>query len=505
MRIGILVLVAGLLVCSPQWLQFEQLFAPADSAVAPVRTRPAQLSDVWPVLAQPGQGDLDAMLQRGEIRVLTSFTLGWYYIEQGQPSGLIFELTRLFEQHLEEYLGPEAEGLKVTVIPVRTDQLVPYLLQGLGDVIFANLTITPDLSEQVRFSIPVIEPVRELVVSGPDSQPLSSLDHWDDRPITVRRDSSYHDSLQQQNQLRFQRGLPELTVQFADPRLEDEDLLEMVALGQLAATVIGDHKLPPWQRALPELVVQGQLVVRDGGQVAWAMRPDSPKMQALVDSYVQTHPMGSKLYNIVTGRYLRGDAWLQEARQQQPFAGAQELIPLFEKYGQIYDFDWVLLMAFAYQESRFNPGAKSPVGAVGVMQVMPSTAKDRRIDIADIHLTENNIHAGTKYLDLLRRSYFDDGELSEFNRMIFAMAAYNAGPNRINRLRREAEARGLDPNVWFNNVEDLVAAQIGGETVNYVANVYRYFVSYKRVLAEQEARSTIRQRWQDAHSVQDRS
>jgi membrane-bound lytic murein transglycosylase MltF len=177
------------------------------------------------------------------------------------------------------------------------------------------------------------------------------------------------------------------------------------------------------------------------------------------------------------------------ALQEEPSAKVKELIGLFRTYGKRYGFDPLLLAAFAYQESGFNQKARSRQGAVGIMQVLPSTATS--IGVHHIEKLENNIHAGTKYLSILRDTYFSEAKIDPFERMLFAMAGYNAGPNRINRLRKKAPARGLNPDKWFNNVEHIVAASVGREPVTYVGNIYKYYVAYKLGLSQlEEERAT---------------
>ena len=149
-------------------------------------------------------------------------------------------------------------------------------------------------------------------------------------------------------------------------------------------------------------------------------------------------------------------------------------------------------MAQGYQESGLDQTTRSPVGAIGVMQVMPTTAKDRNVNIPDIHLVEPNIQAGAKYMRFLVDQYFDEPGIDNVNRHLFAFAAYNGGPNRIARLRREAAAQGLDPDKWFNNVELLAAEQIGRETVQYVSNIYKYYIAYKLVLDRAEQRNAAK-------------
>jgi membrane-bound lytic murein transglycosylase MltF len=163
----------------------------------------------------------------------------------------------------------------------------------------------------------------------------------------------------------------------------------------------------------------------------------------------------------------------------------------FREYGERYDLDWLLLAAQGYQESRLNQDLRSPAGAVGVMQLLPSTAADPNVGIPNIEDLENNIHAGAKYLAFLRDRYFSDEAIDSLNQQLLSLAAYNAGPARVARLRREAADEGLDPNVWFRNVELIAARRIGRETVRYVNNIFKYYVAYSRVEEHQQRRQAV--------------
>jgi len=155
------------------------------------------------------------------------------------------------------------------------------------------------------------------------------------------------------------------------------------------------------------------------------------------------------------------------------------LIGFFEEYGLRYDFRFLKLAAVAYQESGLDNSKRSPTGAIGIMQVLPSTASDKHVNIKNIHLVENNIHAGSKYLNFLRTRYFSASEIIPADRVYFSLAAYNAGPAKVNKIRKTASERGFDPNKWFFNVENIAAEVIGKETVNYVANINKYYVAYQ--------------------------
>jgi membrane-bound lytic murein transglycosylase MltF len=452
----------------------------------------APLEDVWPAMAEPQFGDLDAMVQRGEIRILTTFTLGSYFIDQGRQRGTVFEMSRLFEKYARDKLGKAARTLKVTIIPVRRDQLIPFLVAGHGDVAFANLTITPERRELVDFSTPFTKKARELLVTGPAAAVIVEVTDLAGQELVVPRASSYYESITALNEQFIADGLEPIKITASDPRLEAEDILEMMNAGLLPATVVDDHRVRVWAKVFNNLSVHEDIVFRKNAEIALAMRKESPQFKALLDGFAYENRVGTLTTNILLKRYGKNIAWVRPALEREPFRRFEQLSGLFRTYADRYDFDWLLLASFAFQESAFDQNARSPVGAIGVMQVMPATAADRAVGIADIENLENNIHAGTKYLSVLRGHYFSDADLAPTERVLFTMAGYNAGPNRINRLRRVAEARGLDPNVWFNNVELVVAAQVGREPVTYVGNIYRYYIAYKRALAAQESKNSIR-------------
>ena len=163
---------------------------------------------------------------------------------------------------------------------------------------------------------------------------------------------------------------------------------------------------------------------------------------------------------------------------------------LFRKYSDRYNVDFLLMAAQGYQESRLDHRARSPVGAIGIMQIMPETGKS--LKVGDITQLEPNIHAGVKYMRNLRDQYFANEPMDDLNKALFTFACYNAGPGRIRQLRAAAEKRGLNPNVWFGNVEQVASERIGRETVTYVANIFKYYVAYRLVLEETERRDAAK-------------
>ena len=188
---------------------------------------------------------------------------------------------------------------------------------------------------------------------------------------------------------------------------------------------------------------------------------------------------------MIERRYLQNVKYVKNAAADAERQKLQAVVELFKKYGAQYNLDYLLMAAQGYQESTLDQNVKSPVGAIGVMQVMPPTGKE--LNVGDITQVEPNIHAGVKYMRFMMDQYFKDEPMDDLNKGLMTFASYNAGPGRVRQLRREAEKRGLDPNVWFGNVERVASERIGRETVTYVSNIYKYYITY-RLLADQRER-----------------
>jgi membrane-bound lytic murein transglycosylase MltF len=205
---------------------------------------------------------------------------------------------------------------------------------------------------------------------------------------------------------------------------------------------------------------------------------------------VAGHRTGTAFGNLTFQRYLRSTQFVRSALDPAEVAKYERTIAHFRKYGDRYGFDWLMLTAQGYQESQLDHARRSPAGAVGVMQVLPRTGREMRV--GDVRQLDPNVHAGTKYLRFMIDRYFADDPMTNADRTLFAFASYNAGPGRVARLRREAARIGLDPNVWFNHVERVAARRIGRETVQYVSNIFKYYVAYR--LLEDERQETERDR-----------
>ncbi len=429
-------------------------------------------------------GDLDGMVEREVIRALVVYSLTNYFLDGPTQRGVTYEALKEFEKFLNQQLGRKNLKVNVVIIPVRRDQLLPALEDGYGDLVAANLTITPERQAVVAFSSPFATQAQELVITAPGTPTITSRDQLSGMEVHARQSSSYWESLQSLNNDLTSRGLAPVKLVAAEEYLEDEDLIEMVNAGHLPAIVMDSHKARFWAEIFGDVVIQYDVPIRTGGDIAWAIRKDSPQFEAMINSFVKGHKKGTLFGNVLLNRYFKDNVWVKNNLAGTDWSRFEDMVEHFQTYGDQYDFDHLLLAALAYQESGLDQSKKSGAGAVGVMQMLPSTAADPNVGISNINNLENNIHAGTKYLRFIQDRYFDDPEILPMDRAFFTFAAYNAGPGRVKQLRSEAAAEGLDPNRWFGNVEVVAARRIGRETVQYVSNITKYYIAYRQALAQ---------------------
>jgi membrane-bound lytic murein transglycosylase MltF len=396
-------------------------------------------------------------------------------------------VAKLFEDHLAEEIG-RVRSPTVVVIPVGRDELIPGLINGRGDVVMGNLTITPARQKLVDFGPPLHPNVDELVITGPAAKSIGSFDDLVKTGLYVRRSSSYFEHLQTLNAERKIQGKKPIPVTEADENLEDYDLLDMVNAGVIKAIVVDSHKATFWEQVFDKIKIHHHLSMHSGNQIAWAIRKNSPVLMKSITAFGKTVKKGSLLGNIVLKRYLSNTRWLNNALVGKDRKRYEETIEIIKKYAGQYEFDWLIIAAQAYQEWGFDRSKRSSAGAVGVMQLMPSTAADKAVGIPDVSTLENNVHAGVKYLNWLRQTYYSTETISPLDRVLFSFAAYNAGPGNMKRARRHAKKLGFDPNRWFGNVEIGMYRVVSGEPASYVRNIYKYYVTYQGLEKSRRAR-----------------
>jgi membrane-bound lytic murein transglycosylase MltF len=433
----------------------------------------------------PFTGDLDEMIARRSIRVAVTFNRTHYFLDKGQERGLTYELLKAFEKDLNADLKTGNLKVHVVIVPTSRDELGAALLNGKVDMVAAMITVRPELERVAAFSDPTRTNVSQVVVTGPGAPPIRTVDDLAGQDVFARKGSAYEESLIALNAQLKARGKAPVVVTEAPGVLEDDDVLEMVNAGLVPIAVVDDYLATFWSQVLPNITVHNDVAVRSGGVLAAAFRKGSPKLRAAANDWLRKHGKGDAFRNVIERRYLKDVKFVKNAATTAERRKFEAVVDLFRKYGDQYHLDYLLMAAQGYQESTLDQRVKSSVGAIGVMQVMPPTGKE--LNVGDITRVDANIHAGVKYMRFMMDTYFKDEPMDDVNKALMTFAAYNAGPGRLRQLRRETAERGLDPNVWFNNVERVTSERIGRETVTYVSNIFKYYITY-RLLNEQQAR-----------------
>jgi membrane-bound lytic murein transglycosylase MltF len=427
----------------------------------------------------PWTGDLDGMIERRIIRVLVPYSKTLYWVDLGKPRGLLYELFTAFEKEVNSKVKGLPRHLQIHVFFVQTrrEDFIAALLEGRGDIAAGGLTITEGRNQSVDFSTPLLTDVREVVVTGPQSPSLATLDDLAGKEVFVRKSSSFYEHLTALNAKLAQEGKAPVLIREASEALEDEDLLEMVNAGLIGITVVDEFRAKAWATILKDITIHADIALHEGGEIAWMFRKNSPQLKAHIDAFIKAKCKGKSFGAVLYKKYLTKPPVLRSAISPRELKKFDSTVALFKKYADKYDVDHLLMMAQGYQESRLNQAAISPVGAIGVMQIMPETGRELRV--GDITKLEPNINGGIKYIRRVIDQYFNDSSINPQNQVFLAFAAYNCGPGRLRNLRSEAATRGLDPNVWFDNVEVVAARRIGPETVNYVSNILKYYTAYR--------------------------
>jgi membrane-bound lytic murein transglycosylase MltF len=464
------------------------LISTAMLAQSPAGTPPAATTSEAGSLLQNQvfKGDLTEMKKRRGIRVGVAYNRTHYFIDRGVQRGMAYEMLKLWEDELNKGNKSLTDKVNIVFVPMSRDEMAPALLEGRVDLIAANVTITPERRKLADFSDPVRSDVSEIVVSGPGAEPIATKADLGGKTVLVRKDSNYHDNLRSLNTRLKAQGLPEVIIQVTPMTLEDDDVLEMVNAGIAKYTVVDNFLAEFWQQIFTGLKLHPNIALTLNGEIGVAMRPNSPELKAAVNDFLKRNGRGSMMGNMLTKRYLSNTKLAKNSTSEAEMKKFQQMATFFQKYAGEYKLDYLLMAAQGFQESGLDQSVKSPVGAIGVMQVMPATGKE--LAVGDIGKVETNIHAGVKYMRFMMDQYYKDEQMDDLNKALMTFAGYNAGPNRIRTLRAETAKRGLNPNLWFNNVERVVSERIGRETVTYVSNIYKYYVAYTLAREQLEER-----------------
>lgn len=418
--------------------------------------------------------DLPQILENRYYRVLTSRNAFDYHVYQGRPRGYQYELIKAFTDKLNKKYRKKGLKIQFELIPADYDQLIPMLLQGKGDLVAANLTATKERKELVDFTLPLRE-TKELLVTRSglkDENPFL-------KKIALRKSSSYYESVKRWNQENEDNFF---FVRYVDETLTPESIMELLSKGVYDYTLIDSYLYEIGKKVYPSLAKATVQPFADSSSlVGIAVRKNSPKLLAELNEFIPTVGSGSRLGNIIDAKYFNDAVLL--ATKQNPGGALSPYDDLLKKYAQKYDWDWRLLAALCFQESRFNQNIVNRWGAIGLFQVKQSTANEPYVGIKKIRgpkRAENNIHAGVKYLSWIRDNHFPD--LPPRRRIRMSLAAYNAGPTTVIRARKRAKKLGLDPDIWFRNVELAMTDMRKSEPVNYVSEINKRYVSYSLLL-----------------------
>jgi len=439
------------------------------------------------------KGDLDGMLQRRRIRVLVVASEIMYHLDRGKKSGFVYEYMKSFEHFINRKFPQKKKHIKTRVIfiPVARNRLIPDLLEGRGDIAVADIAISSEKQKQIDFTVPFLDHIQTIVVSGKQAPDVKTIEELSGKEIFVRASSGFREYLETVNETLRKRGRKPITIRRAPEQLEDEDLMEMANAGLIDYVLTYRYKAELWTELLPHIRLHPDLLIQEEIAIAWMLRKKSPKLLKEANLFIRANQPGSKLSNILIRRYFHKERLLKAATTGKDLEHFRELIGYFETYAAQYGLNDQLMVAQGYQESKLRQKAKSRVGAIGVMQLMPATGRDMKS--GNINDLENNIHAGIKYHRWIIDHFFDESSIDSFNRTMFTFAAYNAGVGRIGQLRSIAKKRGYDPDVWFDNVEYIAAEKIGAETVTYVSNIFKYYVAYTLYKEHQQERGAARE------------
>lgn len=433
-------------------------------------------------------GDLDDMAKSRNIRALVILNPIGFFYDKGQPRGVMYEALEEFQKFVNQKLKTGKLDVKVTFLPMRVDQIEAALTEGVGDMIASGIAVTPDREKRVAFSTPIQTDVTQIIVTGPNFGPVSSLADLGGKEVYANPLTTYYGNLQKANEELQKDGKTPIVIKAADKNLMDDDLVQMVNAGLIPATVTTKQRADLWSKVLDHIQPHPDLVIASGGQLAWVMRKNNPQLKQVADEFIASHAVGTSFGNTLLRRYLQNTKWVKNSTSGEEMKKFQANLELFQKYSGEYDFDYLMIAAQGYQESLLDQSKRNPSGAVGIMQVIPKYAAASPINIPNVGTADGNIHAGVKMLRNIDDKYFNDPKIDALNKTLFVFASYNAGPNRIARLRKEAAEMGLDPNVWFGNVELVASKDIGQETVTYVANIYKYYIAYKLAVEQRQLR-----------------
>ncbi|MBI4893454.1 MAG: transglycosylase SLT domain-containing protein [Acidobacteria bacterium] len=458
-------------------------------AAKPQPAAAAANEDMPPVLTQPWKGDLDGIVKRRVLRVLVPYRRPEFFYVEGRPAGVLQEAFQELETVLNtRFKTTSASRISVALLPTPAEKFKARMEGGYADIAAGSISVSAQFQKDFDFTVPTMTGVSIIAVTGPGAPELASKDDLSGKEVWVMPQTRMVHDVEALNAQLKSKGKPAVKVKLTDSLLEPGDVMEMVNAGIYPIALMQSAQADFWAKVFTGIKPRKNVTLAEDLDLGWAIQKNTPKLKAFLDGFMKTHAYGTAFGSTVVRRYLTDMKYVRNATEEFEMKRFRATLPHFQKYSKQYDLDVLLMAAQGYQESRLDQSVKSPVGAIGIMQVMPKTAAGAPVKIPNITTEANNIHAGAKLLHYLIEDHFNEPGLDRFNRMLFAIASYNAGPARIAQCRTLAKKLNLDPNKWFNNVEVAAGKIIGRETTQYVANIYKYYVCYRMALEIQKDR-----------------
>ncbi|MFV0421690.1 transglycosylase SLT domain-containing protein [Oleidesulfovibrio sp.] len=437
---------------------------------------------------RPFTGDLKEIQQRKVLRVLVPYNRSDFFLDGAMQRGLAYDTGRAFQKWLNKKLGLKGEQrITFLYIPAAPDDMLRMLSEGQADIIGFEATLPAEAPPDMRFTTTWTQTAKAVVVSSKDAPALESVSQLAGKHIYALKSSALAGITADVSRQLVQQGLKEIKVTEAEGGLTQEDLMELVDGEAIAFAAVDYEKAQLWATVLSNLKIEENAVLTDTAARAWVVRKESIQLKSVCDSFIKYYRRSGD-YAWLQQKYYDRTTYVADAGRSDELESLEATLPLFEKYGEMYDFAPLLLAAQGYQESRLNQSARSNRGAVGIMQLLPSTAAAKPVNMPDISTPDKNIHAGVKYLSHLRQTYFSGDAISYLDKMLFSFAAYNAGPGNMRKARRKTAEMGLNPDVWMDNLEVGIARTVGQQPIEYVRNIIKYYIVFQLVHEHQHIR-----------------
>lgn len=415
-------------------------------------------------------GGLRKIIKQKYLRVLTTKNPYDYYIYQGKTKGIQYEMVKEFTKYLnKKYIKKGDLKIVFELIPVDFDQLIPMLNAGKGDIIAVGLTKTQKRLSQVQFTVPY-QKVNDVIITRKELV----KETWRGKTFHVQKDSSYKKFLKEQGSL--------VRIKEIDSNFNAADLIQFISLKKYDYTLVNSYWAQTISKGFKNLVIIKDKSFRKKVEISWAVRKKTKDLLQELNTFLPKVKKGSYIGNLLNYKYFYDIGKIQSKEFDIKTSTLSKFDKDIKQFAKVFKFDWRLLAALCYQESRFDPKIINKWGAIGLFQIKQMTADEPYIAIKEISGEKNyknNINAGVKYLAWIKNRYFDSKPgMSEQARLRMMMAAYNAGPRRVLQAINKAKEMGLNPDIWFRNVE-LAMLKLGyPEPVVYVSEINKRYVSY---------------------------